>query len=211
MLLGAALNLRPGLFGAAVLRVPFLDMLTSMTDPALPLTVHEYGEWGDPGQMGAPDGEEQPVLRLMERLCPYHNLLPAPGDLLLQQAAGHDPLSLKVSAVIDDDTINSSSSSSSSEGSVAMAVTGLSPGQLPPVLVSCSLRDARVPFWVPAKWVARARSLSQAHPGGQHQHPIGPVVLRVREEGGHHGSTEQQFEELAEDYAFLIKALLRGL
>lgn len=31
-----------------MLRVPFVDFLTSMTQPELPLTVHEYGEWGDP-------------------------------------------------------------------------------------------------------------------------------------------------------------------
>ena len=31
-----------------MLRVPFVDLLTTMTQPELPLTVHEYGEWGDP-------------------------------------------------------------------------------------------------------------------------------------------------------------------
>lgn len=30
-----------------MLRVPFVDMLTAMTQPELPLTAHEYGEWGD--------------------------------------------------------------------------------------------------------------------------------------------------------------------
>lgn len=37
----------PGLFGAMVLRAPYLDVCNTMADPALPLTVHEYEEWGD--------------------------------------------------------------------------------------------------------------------------------------------------------------------
>jgi len=32
-----------------ILQVPFLDILTSMLDPSLPLTVQEYEEWGEPG------------------------------------------------------------------------------------------------------------------------------------------------------------------
>lgn len=38
---------RPEVFSAAVLHVPFVDMLTAMMQPALALTAHEYGEWGD--------------------------------------------------------------------------------------------------------------------------------------------------------------------
>jgi oligopeptidase B len=49
VLLGTALNQRPSAFGAAVLRAPFVDLLTTMSDPELPMTVHEYDEWGDPG------------------------------------------------------------------------------------------------------------------------------------------------------------------
>jgi oligopeptidase B len=33
-----------------ILRVPFVDVLSSMTDPTLPLTVHEYDEWGNPAE-----------------------------------------------------------------------------------------------------------------------------------------------------------------
>ena len=44
----AALCRRPQDLLAAILRVPFVDMFTCMTRPELPLTVHEYGEWGNP-------------------------------------------------------------------------------------------------------------------------------------------------------------------
>lgn len=41
-------NRRPDLYRAMVLQVPFVEVLTSMLDPSLPLTVHEYDEWGNP-------------------------------------------------------------------------------------------------------------------------------------------------------------------
>ena len=42
------LNLRPELFRAAVADVPFVDVLNTMLDPTIPLTVTEYEEWGNP-------------------------------------------------------------------------------------------------------------------------------------------------------------------
>lgn len=48
LLVGAVLNLRPGLVACAVAQVPFVDALTTMLDDKLPLTVNEYEEWGNP-------------------------------------------------------------------------------------------------------------------------------------------------------------------
>lgn len=48
MLIGAVVNLRPELWRAAVLVVPFVDVLNTMLDATLPLTVIEYDEWGNP-------------------------------------------------------------------------------------------------------------------------------------------------------------------
>lgn len=45
---GAIVNQHPNLLLAAVLQVPFLDVLTILTDEKHPLTVHEYEEWGNP-------------------------------------------------------------------------------------------------------------------------------------------------------------------
>jgi len=48
LLMGAVLNLRPELFKAAIVAVPFVDVINTMNDPTLPLTITEYEEWGNP-------------------------------------------------------------------------------------------------------------------------------------------------------------------
>jgi oligopeptidase B len=48
LLIGAVLNLRPDLCGAALLHVPFVDVINTMLDEELPLTVGEFEEWGNP-------------------------------------------------------------------------------------------------------------------------------------------------------------------
>jgi len=48
LLVGAVINMRPDLFGAAVAQVPFVDVVNTMLDASLPLTTSEYLEWGDP-------------------------------------------------------------------------------------------------------------------------------------------------------------------
>ena len=48
LLMGGVINLRPDLWRAVVLAVPFLDVLTTMLDTELPLTIGEFEEWGDP-------------------------------------------------------------------------------------------------------------------------------------------------------------------
>ncbi|XVE74405.1 hypothetical protein DITRI_Ditri12bG0014300 [Diplodiscus trichospermus] len=48
LLIGAALNMYPDLFRAAILKVPFLDILNSLLDPSLPLTILDYEEFGNP-------------------------------------------------------------------------------------------------------------------------------------------------------------------
>lgn len=48
LLIGGVLNMRPDLFKAAVAGVPFVDVVTTMLDPTIPLTTSEWEEWGDP-------------------------------------------------------------------------------------------------------------------------------------------------------------------
>jgi oligopeptidase B len=48
LLVGACLTLRPDLFGAVVAKVPFVDVINTMSDPSIPLTTLEYDQWGNP-------------------------------------------------------------------------------------------------------------------------------------------------------------------
>lgn len=66
LLVTAAANLRPDLFGVVLAQVPFVDVISTMADPSLPLTVGEYEEWGNPGLP-----EQYAWLR---EYCPYTNL-----------------------------------------------------------------------------------------------------------------------------------------
>jgi len=50
LLMGAITNMRPDLFKGIVAEVPFVDVITTMLDPSIPLTTGEYDEWGDPNQ-----------------------------------------------------------------------------------------------------------------------------------------------------------------
>ncbi|WP_111721516.1 S9 family peptidase [Homoserinimonas sp. OAct 916] len=67
LLMGAVANLAPHLFAGIVAQVPFVDALTSILDPSLPLTVIEWDEWGDPLH----DAE---VYRYMKSYSPYENV-----------------------------------------------------------------------------------------------------------------------------------------
>lgn len=67
LLMGAVLNLAPERFRVVHAGVPFVDALTTVLDPSLPLTVTEWEEWGDP--LHDPD-----VYRLMRGYTPYENI-----------------------------------------------------------------------------------------------------------------------------------------
>ncbi len=53
LLMGAIINMEPDLFKGIVSQVPFVDVVTTMLDPSIPLTTGEYDEWGDPNQKDA--------------------------------------------------------------------------------------------------------------------------------------------------------------
>lgn len=48
LLMGVCVNMRPDLYKAVVAQVPFVDVMNTMLDASIPLTSHEYSEWGDP-------------------------------------------------------------------------------------------------------------------------------------------------------------------
>ncbi len=144
LMLGAALNRRPDLFAAVIAREPFVDPLTTMADPNLPLVCNEYGEWGDPRRR-----EDWDNLRA---LSPYDNITDQPYPALLATAAFH---------------------------------------------------DSQVPYWEPAKWIARLR----AHQTGPH-----PLLLVTQMDAGHGGLSGRlaRLREQAFSAAFLLSTINPG-
>ena len=65
LLMGAVVNMRPDLFKAVVAEVPFVDVINSMSDASLPLTVGEFEEWGNP--------KVKAEYEYMKSYCPYTN------------------------------------------------------------------------------------------------------------------------------------------
>ncbi|UXI01688.1 prolyl oligopeptidase family serine peptidase [Photobacterium sp. TY1-4] len=136
-LVATALNQQPALFSAAVLQVPFVDVVATMSDPTLPLTRQEYAEWGDPSD---------PAQRAV--MAAY-----SPVDNIARQA-------------------------------------------YPPMLVTAGLYDSQVPYWEPAKWVAKVRDLSV---------DTGPYLLQTDMQGGHRQDARQAQQQQAREYAFLLR------
>ena len=83
LLVGACINLRPELFASAVAEVPFVDVVSTMSDPSLPLTITEWEEWGDP--------REEPSASYMLSYSPYDNTGPKPYPALYVTAGLNDP------------------------------------------------------------------------------------------------------------------------
>lgn len=139
LLMGAVINQEPALFHAVVAQVPFVDVLTTMSDPTLPLTESEYEEWGNPAQ---PEAYQR-----IKSYSPYDNVHPA---------------------------------------------------AYPNLLVTGGLFDSQVPYWEPAKWVARLRPLNQ-----------GPSVMLLSTDmaAGHGGKSGRlnRLKNTAQEYSFIIE------
>jgi oligopeptidase B len=82
LLIAATLNLRPDLCKAAVLKVPFVDAITTMADESIPLTVQEFQQWGNPKVKAEYD--------YLKKYCPYTNLKAAAYPSMLVMTSLND-------------------------------------------------------------------------------------------------------------------------
>ena len=83
LLMGAVMNMRPDLFTSVIAAVPFVDVLNTMSDPSLPLTVTEYEEWGNP--------QDSKYFDYMASYSPYDNIEENQYPNLLVTAGLNDP------------------------------------------------------------------------------------------------------------------------
>jgi oligopeptidase B len=141
MLMGAITNMAPELFRGVIAEVPWMDVVTDMFNPDLPLTTLEYGEWGNPNIKEQYD--------YMMTWSPYDNVRDA---------------------------------------------------VYPAILATGGLNDTQVPYFSPAKWVARVRD---------HNKGSNPVLFKVNMGAGHAGESGR-FESqklTAFKFAFMLDLL----
>ena len=84
LLVGAVANMRPDLFAGIIARVPFVDVLNTMLDESLPLTVADFAEWGDPIRDVA-------AYQAVASYAPYENVSAQPYPHMLVTAGISDP------------------------------------------------------------------------------------------------------------------------
>jgi oligopeptidase B len=84
LLMGAVVNRRPDLFRAVVAEVPFVDVLTTILDETLPLTITEWEEWGDPVR-------DHELYLLMKSYSPYDNVTARDYPAMLVTGGLNDP------------------------------------------------------------------------------------------------------------------------
>ena len=82
LLIGAVINMRPDMFAAAVAKVPFVDVVTTMLDESIPLTTFEYDEWGNPNK--------KDFYEYMLSYSPYDNVGPYKYPALFVFTGLHD-------------------------------------------------------------------------------------------------------------------------
>ncbi|MCH8068768.1 MAG: S9 family peptidase [Candidatus Marinimicrobia bacterium] len=82
LLMGAVINMAPDLFKGVVAHVPWVDIITTMLDPSIPLTTSEYDEWGDPN--------EKEYYEYMLSYSPYDNVQAKDYPNLLVTTGLHD-------------------------------------------------------------------------------------------------------------------------
>jgi len=141
MLMGAVTNLRPDLFRGIIAEVPWMDVVTDMLNPDLPLTTLEYTEWGDP--------TKKEEYEYMLSWSPQDNIKKA---------------------------------------------------SYPAILATGGLHDTQVPYFSPAKWVAKVR-----------ENNLGsyPVLFKVNMGAGHGGESGRFARQklTALKFAFMLDQL----
>jgi oligopeptidase B len=141
LLMSAVANARPELFRAVLARVPWTNVIASLVQAHLPLTVPEWEQWGNPAI-----AEQYRYLRSYD---PYEHI---------------------------------------------------ERKHYPAIMATAGLNDLQVPYWDPAKWVARLRARKT---------DANPLLLRTNMAAGHGGSSGRYsyLAEAAEEYAFILHAL----
>jgi len=186
LLMGAVVNIaaasgNPALFQVVLSHVPFVDIMNTMLDATLPLTVAEYEEWGNPN--------EPEAFRTMLSYSPYDNL-----DVFEPKSRNAGAFASEIGPDFCPDIQDSTDSGFSPRD------TPSDQPPIPAILVKTSLNDSQVMYWEPAKYVAKLRTIKTN---------ATPLLLHINMDAGHGGASGRYdyLKEIAFDYAFLLTQL----
>lgn len=182
LLMGAVANMAPECYAGVEADVPFVDALTSILDPDLPLTVTEWDEWGDP--LHDPE-----VYRYMKSYTPYENVPVEPLAEAVETGTTYDA----AAEASDEDaslTLDEAKTASKTGHSIAAAA-------FPRIFITTSMNDTRVLYVEPLKWLARLQSAGV------------DAVAKIEVEAGHGGISGRykQWEEVSYENAWCMDVM----
>ncbi|KAG0201547.1 hypothetical protein BGX28_005665 [Mortierella sp. GBA30] len=211
LLMGAVCNMRPDLFRAIIMSVPFLDPMTTMLDPEIPLTKVEYLEWGNPA-------ESEKIYDYMVSYAPYDTIPEYNGqkqDLMRQQRIGNQQQQQQKRLVLNSKSDCTAASFSTTSGLVKPPLDKdsskmMTPFPVPPLtsrrpalMISCGERDQRVDYTQSTKFVARLRTRLGPWYGSDGKEAC---VLMIDENRGHfgNGTQDDRVKSWAREVVFLL-------
>lgn len=195
LLMGAVCNMRPDLFRAMIMNVPFLDPITTMLDPEIPLTKVEYLEWGNPA-------ESKEMYDYMASYAPYDTIpefdAKKQDQLRRQRTIGK----AQKEDATSEPSPNTQELVLSSKPVSALQNPPLS-SRRPALMITCGERDLRVDYTQSAKFVARLRSRLEPWYGVEGKEAC---LLMVDENRGHfgNGTQDDRVKNWAREVVFLL-------
>lgn len=191
LLMGAVANMAPELFAGIEADVPFVDALTTILDPSLPLTVTEWDEWGDPLH-------DEQVYEYMKSYSPYENA-PVPladGEDERTDTAPSSPSNSarQTDGMSQGDSANANQDNGESGQPVYHWPDGRTTHVFPKIFVTTSVNDTRVMVVEPLKWVARLQAAGV------------DAIIHIETEAGHGGTSGRyrQWEQISYENAWCL-------
>ncbi|KAF9574266.1 hypothetical protein EC968_007035 [Mortierella alpina] len=196
-----------GVSAGGLLMVPFLDPMTTMLDPEIPLTKVEYLEWGNPA-------ESEEIYDYMASYAPYDTIPEYDGqkqDMMRRQRIDKQQQQrLAVSTSTENSSTALSTAAKASEcaedvSDATPTTFGPSPltSRRPALMICCGERDQRVDYTQSTKFVARLRSRLEPWYGAEGKEAC---VLMIDENRGHfgNGTQDDRVKNWAREVVFLL-------
>ncbi|KAG0367334.1 hypothetical protein BGZ54_004056 [Gamsiella multidivaricata] len=212
LLMGAVCNMRPDLFRAMILNVPFLDPMTTMLDPEIPLTKVEYLEWGNPA-------ESTEMYDYMASYAPYDTI---PNYDSQQESMRRQRVTKQQQQRMEREPFTAAeptaepptSAPPTAQGACSVNTSNQTvvPATYPPppitsrrpaLMILCGERDQRVDYTQSTKYVARLRSRLAPWYGTEGKEAC---LLMIDENRGHfgNGTQDDRVKNWAREVVFLL-------